>query len=88
MNREGYRDPTAERAVKNVSSREVTKGKLIRHCRSRPQSYSCDRCEFDVECGAFIRESGHVPYSMDLQSLSADYLEEVVIVKRKNRKKG
>ena len=81
MNNEGYKDPTAERAVSRVSRQEVTNRRLISHCRSRPLSYSCERCEFDAHCSAFIRETGHVPYTAEDELMT----DEVIKIKRRRK---
>ena len=85
MNREGYRAPTAEKAVKNVSGQEVTRRRLINHCRSRPESYACDRCEYDAHCSQFIRDTGHVPYTCEPGEMSKEFLNKVIQIKRRKR---
>ena len=85
MNNEGYRDPTAEQAVRKVSREEVTRQRLISFCRSRPESFACDRCKFGAECSAFIRETGHVPYSFNPMELTESFLEEVIRVKPRRK---
>ena len=86
MNREGYRDPTAEKAISRVSRSDVTRGQLIRYCRSRPQSFSCDLCGYDAECSAFVKDTGHVPYTMEPEDLGKEYLDEIIRVRKRRRK--
>ena len=76
-----YRDPTAALAISRVSRKEVTRRKLIEHCRSRPESYACDRCEYDKYCSVFIRETGHVPYTAEDDQMT----DEVISIKQRRR---
>ena len=62
MNREGYKDPTAEAAIRNASrsERPVTKKELINACWGGKEK-GCLRCTYEDECDEFIRMTGHVP---------------------------
>ena len=86
MNREGYRDPTAEKAVWNVSQKEVTYGQLIRHCRKKPLGYDCENCRYCNECSAFLREVGSLPISNDPEDLSEEFMATAIQVKRRGKK--
>ena len=86
MNTEGYRDPTAEKAVRNVSRREITRMRLISYCRSRPDDFECGRCEYDAECSAFVKETGHAPNTCDPMELTEKFLGEVIRVKPRRRR--
>ena len=86
MNREGYKDPTAETAIRNVTRNAVTNEKLIRFCRSRPSDCSCGGCKYWDYCNVFHAECGHLPINVDPDDQSRDFLEEeITIRKRRNR---
>lgn len=87
MNGEGYRDPTADAAVRNVSRDAVTNGKLIRFCRARPTDCTCGGCKYWDHCNEFHRTNGHLPTSINPDEQSRMFLEEEIII-RKRRKRA
>ena len=64
MNKEGYRDPTAESAVRNASRAEkpMTRKQLIDACWNHGDK-GCGSCRYTDECHAFSIETGKVPRS-------------------------
>lgn len=85
MNREGYRDPTAERAIMNVSryERPVSKKELIDACWNGNDK-GCLRCTYEDECDEFIRITGHVPIYFQIGS--EQYTSEAVVPKGRRRR--
>lgn len=86
MNREGYKDPTAEAAIRNASrsERPVTKKELINACWNGNDK-GCLRCTYEEECDEFIRMTGHVP--IYYQPGGEQYTKEAVIPRRKRGNK-
>lgn len=85
MNREGYKDPTAEAAIRNASrsERPVTKKDLINACWGGNEK-GCLRCNYAEECDEFIRMTGHVP--IYYQKGSEQYTSEAVVPSKRRRR--
>ena len=85
MNREGYKDPTAEAAIRNASrlERPVTKKELINACWNG-NAKGCLRCTYEDECDEFIQMTGHVPIYFQIGS--EQYTSEAVVPSKRRRR--